>query len=102
MLTQGSGLIVEHLGGGAEPPWRTRYPDPSDRVDLDECRTMVRESLSTLPEHLRSVITLVYYQGFKYREAADVLAIPVGTVKSRMHSALQKLNEIWQDTPGLE
>jgi RNA polymerase sigma-70 factor (ECF subfamily) len=32
----------------------------------------------------------------KYREAADVLGIPVGTVKSRLHSALLKLNESWQ------
>ena len=71
--------------------------DPLDQVDLEECRKMVRESLASLPDHLRSVITLVYYQGFKYREAADVLAIPVGTVKSRMHAALQKLNESWHD-----
>jgi RNA polymerase sigma-70 factor (ECF subfamily) len=32
----------------------------------------------------------------KYREAADVLGIPVGTVKSRLHAALLKLNESWQ------
>jgi RNA polymerase sigma-70 factor (ECF subfamily) len=38
----------------------------------------------------------VYHQGMKYREAADVLGIPVGTVKSRLHSALLKLNESWQ------
>jgi RNA polymerase sigma-70 factor (ECF subfamily) len=31
----------------------------------------------------------------KYREAADVLGIPVGTVKSRLHAALLKLNESW-------
>ena len=37
---------------------------------------------------------LVYFQGLKYREAADVLAIPVGTVKSRLHAAIQKLTEV--------
>jgi RNA polymerase sigma-70 factor (ECF subfamily) len=36
---------------------------------------------------------LVYFQGLKYREAAEVLDIPVGTVKSRLHAAIQKLNE---------
>ena len=77
--------------------------DPADQVDLEECRKLVRESLASLPDHLRSVITLVYYQGFKYREAAEVLAIPVGTVKSRMHAALQKLTELWHGTqPGVE
>ena len=39
---------------------------------------------------------LVYHQGMKYREAADVLGIPVGTVKSRLHSALLKLNDSWR------
>jgi RNA polymerase sigma-70 factor (ECF subfamily) len=54
--------------------------------------------LLDLPEHLRSVVTLVYYQGLKYREAAEALLIPVGTVKSRMHTALLKLNEVFRDS----
>ena len=44
------------------------------------------------------VVHLVYYQGMKYREAADVLEIPVGTVKSRLHAAIAKLTESWDDT----
>jgi RNA polymerase sigma-70 factor (ECF subfamily) len=40
-------------------------------------------------------VNLVYYQGLKYREAAEILGIPVGTVKSRLHSAILKLNEAW-------
>jgi len=43
-------------------------------------------------------LNLVYYQGLKYREAADTLGIPVGTVKSRLHSAILKLNEAWHQT----
>jgi RNA polymerase sigma-70 factor (ECF subfamily) len=38
---------------------------------------------------------LVYFHGLKYREAAEVLSIPVGTVKSRLHSAILKLYEAW-------
>ena len=72
--------------------------NPAETVDLDESRNWVRRALLDLPEHLRSVITLVYYQGMKYREAADALAIPVGTVKSRMHTAVLKLNEAWNDS----
>jgi RNA polymerase sigma-70 factor (ECF subfamily) len=44
-------------------------------------------------EPLRRVVLLVYFQGLKYREAAEVLDIPVGTVKSRLHTAMAKLSQ---------
>lgn len=70
---------------------------PEDQIDLLEDRDWVRSAVATLPEHLRVVVTLVYDQGLKYREAADVLSIPNGTIKSRMHAALLKLNEAWRE-----
>jgi RNA polymerase sigma-70 factor (ECF subfamily) len=49
-----------------------------------------------LPDGLKQALLLVYHKGMKYREAADVLGIPVGTVKSRLHAAVLKLNESWR------
>ena len=71
---------------------------PDEQIGLEEDRNWVRQAVLELPEHLRSVVTLVYYQGLKYREAAESLSIPVGTVKSRMHTALLKLNEVCLDS----
>jgi RNA polymerase sigma-70 factor (ECF subfamily) len=71
-------------------------PGPVDIVDFQETQRWVRREIDSLPEHLRSVIGLVYFQGLKYREAAEALSIPVGTVKSRLHAAVLKLNEAWQ------
>lgn len=71
---------------------------PDEQFDLREDRDWVRQAVQALPDHLRGVVLLVYYQGLKYREAADVLGIPVGTVKSRMHTALLKLNDVYRDT----
>ena len=57
-----------------------------------------KRALDELSDQMRSVVHLVYYQGLKYREAADALNIPVGTVKSRLHAAIQKLNDYWNET----
>jgi RNA polymerase sigma-70 factor (ECF subfamily) len=54
-----------------------------------------------LPDFLRQVVILAYYQGLKYREIGDILGIPVGTVKSRLHAALVKLQEFRADSPSL-
>ncbi len=72
--------------------------DPLDRVDAFEQRERVQEVLDQLPDHMYAVVQLVYYQGMKYREAADVLSIPVGTVKSRLHAAIHRLTEVWNNT----
>ncbi len=71
--------------------------DPLDHVSQFERGEWVREALDELSEQMRSVVQLVYYEGMKYREAAEVLSIPVGTVKSRLHSAIAKLNEFWTE-----
>ena len=77
----------------------SNQPGPIDRLETEERRAWVREATDELPEHLRSAVALVYYQGMKYREAAEVLDIPVGTIKSRLHSAILKLNEAWNHSP---
>ena len=53
----------------------------------------MRKAIDTLPETLKQTIVLAYYQDMKYREIAEILDVPVGTVKSRLHSALLKLAE---------
>ena len=70
-------------------------PGPVAQLEAGERKQWVRNAVSSLPDQLKSALTLVYYQGLKYREAAEVLSIPVGTVKSRLHSALRKLNEAY-------
>ncbi len=79
-------------------------PGPVSQLESEERRQWVQQALEALPEQLRTAVNLVYYQGLKYREAADVLAIPVGTVKSRLHAAILKLNEAWYGShpPGAE
>lgn len=69
-------------------------PNPLVILDADERRRQIRQAAEQLPKPMISVVRLVYFQGLKYREAAEVLSIPVGTVKSRLHSAILKLCEL--------
>lgn len=80
----------------------SKEPTAASNLDRDERQAWIRQAVDNLPEQLRSALVLVYYQGMKYREAADVLGIPVGTVKSRMHTALLQLNEAWQENHPTE
>lgn len=80
----------------------SRGPCPLDLVEQKERCQLVRESIDQLPEFLRHVLLLVYFQGLKYKEVADILGIPVGTVKSRLHAALVRLHEAWSAQPVLK
>lgn len=67
------------------------------RVEDEDARDWARSAVSRLPEPMKTVLVLVYHQGLKYREASDALGIPLGTVKSRVHAAIQRLNEGWRE-----
>ena len=60
-------------------------------------REDVRWAIAKLSEPLRDVIELGVFQDLPYAEVAEILGVPVGTVKSRMHNALNKLKEIFDE-----
>jgi RNA polymerase sigma-70 factor (ECF subfamily) len=64
-----------------------------DRMTL----ARVREHMAGLPEDQRAVLALVAIEGLSYREAADVLDVPVGTVMSRLARARGKLSAALQE-----
>ena len=76
--------------------WFPRRARPARAADRAEQRELVRAAVDRLPDLLRQVVLLAYFQGLKYEDIADVLDIPLGTVKSRLHAALVKLTEEWE------
>lgn len=72
--------------------------DPLVEASREENGRWIHEAVETLGEPMQQVVELVYYKGMKYREAADVLGIPVGTVKSRLHAAVHRLTDLWDDS----
>jgi RNA polymerase sigma-70 factor, ECF subfamily len=71
-----------------------RAEDPMDGLieDLSDAQK-VRGALNSLPEHLRVTLVAIYYQGCSTAQAAQLLGIPAGTVKSRTFYALRALRE---------
>ena len=70
--------------------------DPSDLSELVEEsqeRARLRRAVYGLPDLYREVVCLVHFNGLSHRECADVLSIPIGTVKSRMNGAFRLLRE---------
>jgi RNA polymerase sigma-70 factor (ECF subfamily) len=74
-------------------------PGPLSQMQEEERREWVKASIARLPDALRQTLILAYYQDLKYREIAEILKIPVGTVKSRLHAALNKLAEMAKAGP---
>ena len=62
-------------------------PPPRDLQRSEEVAS-VQQVLAGLPVHYREVLVMSYFHQFAYKEMADMLNIPLGTVKSRLHAAL--------------
>lgn len=70
---------------------------PAEEAEFGERAQWVRDAVDKLPDPLQNAVRLVYFRGMKYRDAAKVMSVPVGTVKSRLHSAIQRLGQSWRE-----
>lgn len=61
----------------------------------------LHQAIDGLPEKLRTAVILYYFQDMDVQSAAQVLGIPPGTVKSRLHKARAKLKEVLGNDPDL-
>lgn len=67
---------------------------PEDSMDQREVMGSIMSALDQLPEEQRLVFVLAEVEGMRYQEIGQVLDVPVGTVKSRMHAAVGKLQKL--------
>jgi RNA polymerase sigma-70 factor, ECF subfamily len=70
---------------------------PDEAVSEAERKRRVQAALATLPEDQHEVVTLSYIDGLSHSEIAERLKLPLGTVKSRMRLAYQKIRESVED-----
>ena len=69
---------------------------PLDEVSRDETAQRVRMIIADLPENLRIILILSYFEQFSYKQMAEILSIPIGTVKSRLHTAVGQFARNWK------
>jgi RNA polymerase sigma-70 factor (ECF subfamily) len=74
----------------------SKMPQPLFQLEAREDAEWMRSAVDSLPESLRVTVLLAYFQGLKFREVAEILKVPLGTVKSRLHRALVMLNTAWR------
>ena len=70
---------------------------PDDDLLLEEKRRLVKSAVDEVPQRLREVLILAYYHRFPYREMAEILDVPLGTIKSRLHAAVVRFAECYEE-----
>lgn len=94
-------LSIDRGGDSSEPVDYAQAIEADDVPAVDQCgadeeRAAVRAVIARMPENLRTILLLGYYQQLPYSEIAEILGIPVGTVKSRLHAAVTHFARAWQ------
>jgi len=91
--------LQRSAGGGDEGPSlqdrvASRAPSPVEILARREQEDALRRAIDQLPEEQKAVVILSEIQGLKYQDISVILDVPVGTVKSRMHTAMDKLKDL--------
>ena len=73
---------------------------PYEKLQTDEAAAQVRRIIAALPENLREILILAYFNKFSYKQMAQILSIPIGTVKSRLHTAVGRFSKEWKAAFG--
>jgi RNA polymerase sigma-70 factor (ECF subfamily) len=80
--------------GGLEAAAADRTPEAEVLEAIPEA--VVKEALESLPEQFRMAVLLADVEGFSYKEIADIMDVPIGTVMSRLHRGRKQLqSRLW-------
>ena len=70
---------------------------PLQILEKKQQRELVHQAVSQMPEHLRKILVLAYFKYLSYKELSEYLEVPLGTVKSRLHSAVANFSNQYNE-----
>lgn len=80
--------------GGIDPDDHSEYIKPGAALERSEQETQLQDALTRLSHEHREVLVLKDIEGLKYEDIAEILGVPIGTIRSRLHRARLELREI--------
>ena len=86
------GEVLDHLSSVEDNPLES----------LEQCELFeaVQDAIERMSPKKRDILMLAYYERLSYQEISERLSIPVGTVKSRLHSAVREFSGVWSMQNG--
>jgi len=81
-------------GGIIDPLDSSEFNQPDHVLELAEKEQTIQQALNRLSSEHRTVLVMKDLEGMKYEEMADILQVPIGTIRSRLHRARLELREI--------
>jgi RNA polymerase sigma-70 factor (ECF subfamily) len=75
---------------------------PYEEAEKTERAEKVRRIIEEMPDNLKEILILAYFEQFSYKQMADILSIPIGTVKSRLHTAIVYFTKKWKSSTSDE
>ena len=97
---QPAGSMAEDIDGATEPVWSERAETPESEIMRRHDADTIRGLVAALPPPFREVIVLRELDDLSYREIADIVCVPVGTVMSRLARARAMLRTAWLAADG--
>jgi RNA polymerase sigma-70 factor (ECF subfamily) len=73
---------------------------PYEELERNETASRVGQVIANMPENLREILILAYFNRFSYKQMAEILSIPIGTVKSRLHTAVARFAKDYMASVG--
>ena len=71
---------------------------PYEELEKNETALNVGQIIASMPDNLREILLLSYFRRFSYKQMAEILSIPIGTVKSRLHTAVGRFAKDWKES----